>query len=48
MTKGQTSYVVDFYTAVRIKKAGEPANYAEVEQQIIDKINSYVPSTAKW
>ena len=48
MTKGQTSFVVDFYTAVRIKKAGQPANYAEVEQQIIDKINSYVPSDAKW
>lgn len=48
MSKGQTSYVVDFYTAVRIKKAGEPANYADVEQQIIDKINSYVPSDAKW
>lgn len=48
MTKGQTSFVVDFYTAMRIKKAGQPANYAEVEQQIIDKINSYVPSNAKW
>lgn len=48
LTTGQTSFVVDFYTAVRIKKAGEPANYAEVKQEIIDKINSYVPSDAKW
>lgn len=48
MTKGQTSFVVDFYTAMRIKKAGQAANYAEVEQQIIDKINSYIPSDANW
>lgn len=48
MTKGQTSFVVDFYTAMRIKKAGQAANYTEVEQQIIDKINSYVPSDTNW
>lgn len=39
MTKGQTSFVIDFYTAMRIKKAGQSANYADVEQSIIDKIN---------
>lgn len=48
LTKTQSSFIVDFYTAIRIKKAGMPANYEFVEQQIIDKINSYVPVDAQW
>lgn len=48
MTKGQTSFIVDFYRAIRIKESGIPANYDSVEQEIIDKINNYIPAEAKW
>lgn len=47
-SKGKTSFVVDFYTAVRFKKAGAPADYSAIEQQILDKINTYVPADASW
>lgn len=45
---GETSFVVDFYTAIRLKKAGQPADYESIEQKIIDKINSYIPDDAQW
>ena len=48
LIRGQSSFVVDRYTAIRIKEAGKPANYDAIEKEVIRKINSYVPSGSEW
>ena len=37
MTKGQTSFVVDFYTAMRIKKAGQAAIMQKLNSRLLIK-----------
>lgn len=48
LIRGQSSFVVDKYTAIRIKEAGKPADYDAIEKEVIEKINSYVPSDGRW
>lgn len=41
-------YFVKRYFAVKIKDKGDFADMSKIDQQIIDKINSYVPKGAEW
>ena len=45
----KNEFIVDRYTAILLKDKGKPATpYDQIQSQIIDKINSYVPAGARW
>lgn len=42
------NYIVNDYTAIQLKEKNKPANYDEIESEVIEKINNYVPDETSW